>query len=106
MPCDSRILTTKMLEHERLAEALRQLGYELSEVSENRVRTKDGALDYYRNNTKVGFSTSATESAKTEAVGMKYAELTARSWAAARGFVVQKFDQEAQQLTVIKRGGR
>lgn len=102
MPCDSRITQTKMLEAERLAEALKQLGHDVTTQTETQVFTR-GGLNYYRDNKTQGFKTNATDTEKTDEVGMKYGELTARSWAKARGYVVQKFDQETQKMSVIKR---
>lgn len=103
MPCDSTITQTKMTDAVRLAEALRQIGETVTRESDTSITTKSG-LQYYRNNTSQGFSTSSTNTELTNEVGMKYGELTARSWAKARGYVVQKFDQETKKMSIIKRG--
>lgn len=103
MPCDSRITETKMTDAQRLAQALRDLGHEVTSETETEVEAR-GGLYYSRRSEKVPFSTTYTGTKILEQVGMKYAELTARAWARQKGFTVQSFDQDTQKMKLIRRG--
>lgn len=113
MPCYSSVIKTKMLDASILIQALGALGEEVTSQSELSIWTKSG-LHYYRSNRQEGFSVTDQSGSQVEkdrtqsltsSIGMKYAELTARSWAKARGYSVTSFDAEKQKMKLVNRRG-
>lgn len=98
MPCYSSISQTQITDLQRLIDALKALNISVLNSSELSVTTSSG---YFTRQAKdKAFVFNGTKAALSP-IGKKYAELTARSWAAKRGMTVLKSEQK--QLVFIKR---
>ena len=107
MPCDSSVAATKMTEKERLAEALRALGYSVNTFADSTVvGSRNGTEDLTFVRTRIGapFAIAATEINALRAVQRKYSEIGVRQWAKRRGYNVASAEGD-RKFTFVKRRG-
>jgi hypothetical protein len=104
MPCYSSITETKMVNHETLIAAMRELGLDVDYASDLRVGSRNG-LSFTRNSSQATFQTTSNDDQLVGEVGRKYAELTTRQLLKRKGFTVQSFDEETGRMKAIQRGG-
>jgi hypothetical protein len=105
MPCDSRITQTKMKDALRLADALKDQGFNVIGLPDTVIAEKDGreVMRFTRYRQADAFQTTSTDVAKLKAVQVKYAEIGVRAWAKRKGFGVTQFD--GKKMTLVNRRG-
>lgn len=96
MPCYSTYTVTKILEVNRLMEALKALKIQATKVSDLHVRTAIG--DFTRSGVKSAFIFNGTNMGL---VGREYAKLSAKAFAQKKNFGIQS--QKEKEMVLIKR---
>lgn len=106
MPCDSTVTKTKLVDGERLGEAMEGAGYTDVLVGVNAVTgRKDGTmLSYFRDRAGQPFSTYATGAKELVAINRRYAELGVRAWAKRAGYAVTANDGNGKITLTNRRG--
>lgn len=98
MPCYSRTTATQMKDAERLAAALEAQGHKVATKNATMVSTEDGLTFTRGSNTTSAFDYQGSPTKTLAAIGRKYAEITARTWAKKNQLNVRRADETGMLL--------
>ena len=101
MPCYSKITKTKITDHLRLAQAMKDLGHDVS-VDRDGLFVRGDSMTFSRGSVSDAFSTTS-DSPQVAEVGKRYAMVSLRAWAQRTGYAVAAVDSD--KITLKNRRG-
>lgn len=106
MPCYSRVTRTKMEKGERIAAAMRGLGYAVEHDGATVTGKRgDEFLQFTRAKLGTAWETTARSTDVVNAVQRKYSEIGVREWAKSNGFTIARVESKGKMKITMERVG-